>query len=464
MDSIAKKRSDIILHKNPIWKGLAYLAFPVFLANILKTLNNIVDLMFIGRMPNSDIATQMQAAINLTWPIFFIFLSFGMGLSVASNGLIGQFVGKGDKENAKKYATNTAYMSIILGVVFTVLVFFFAPLILKLMGVDGTVLRYATTYLRIRSFELPAVFLLFAFQAIRRATGDTLTPVVISSIAIVLNIILTAILILHFKMGITGAAIGTLVGQIITVPMVLYFLIKAKNGILVKFNVTFINFNVIRKIVKIALPASSGQSIQAVGFVILNGMIYSFGDSVTAAFGIGNRITSLVMFPVSAITSIIAIYVAQNIGAANIKRAKQSVRTGMFMGIVIMAVGISILLPFRHFIVAWFSNDAETINNAAIYMLYIGVGLPLMAVFQAFLSTFQGSGDTHLSFILAVVRLWVFRLPFVWYTMKYTDLGPLGIWYSMLASNVLAAIVGTLLYTRVKFIPKIDTIKNRRLA
>ncbi len=356
MDSISKKRSDIILKQNPIWKGLIYLAFPVFLANVLKTLHNIVDTLFIGLIPNQTVATQMQAAIGLTWPIFFIFLSFGMGLSVASNGLIGQFVGKKDNENATKYATNTVYLSIILGFIFNAFVFFFGPLILKLIGVESDVLEYATIYIRIRSFEMPAVFLVFAFQAIRRATGDTLTPVIINSIAIAINIVLTAVLILGFNMGITGAAIATLVGQLVMVPIVLYFLINAKNGIRVRFNTKYINLPIVKKITLIAFPASSGQSIQAIGFVILNGMIYSFGDYVTAAFFIGNRITSLVMFPVSSITSIIAIYVAQNIGAGNIARAKSSVKEGLVMSVIIMAVGISILLPFRYTIVGWFSH------------------------------------------------------------------------------------------------------------
>ncbi len=460
MDSSVVKKTNLILHSNPIWKGLAALALPVFLANILKTLHDIVDTIFIGMIPDQTIATGMQAAIGLTWPIFFIFLSFGMGLSVASNGLIGQFVGKEDFENAKKYATNSAYLSIILGFVFTALVFFFAPLILQLMGVEEEVLEYATIYLRIRSFELPAVFLTFAFQAIRRATGDTTTPVVINSIAILINIVLTAILILGFNMGITGAAIATLTGNLLMIPMVLYYMIGAKNGITIKFKTKYINMPILKKIFGIALPASAGQSIQAVGFVFLNSMIYSFGTEVAAAFFIGNRINSLVMFPVSAITSIIAIYVAQNIGAGNIPRAKQSVKEGIIMGVLIMALGIAILLPFRHMIVGWFSHDETTISHAVTYMFFIGIGLPLMALFQAYLSTFQGSGDTHFSLILAVVRLWIFRLPFVWLSMRYTNLGPLGIWYSMLASNILAAFVGVILYSRVKFVPRIKIDPN----
>ncbi len=455
MDSKVEKKSRLILKDNPIWKGLVTLAFPVFLANILKTLHDIVDGIFIGQISDEAVATSMQSAIGLTWPIFFIFISFGMGLSVAGNALVGQYVGKQDFDNAKRYATNTIYMALVLGVLFTAIAFIFAPSILRVMGASGSDLDYAIQYLRIRSFELPILFLSFAYQAIRSSTGDTVTPVLISSFSVIINIILTPILVLVYNMGIVGAAVSTLSANILMLPLLLFYLIYAKNGIKVSFRIKHISMPIMGDILKIGLPASTGQSIQAIGFVILNAMIYSFGNNVMTAFYIGNRITSLVMFPVSSITSIVAVYVAQNIGAGNIPRAKSAVKQGMWMSMGIMAVGIAILLPFRFAFVGLFSHDVSTVPYAADYMLYIGIGLPLMAIFQTYLSTFQGSGDTKFSFVLAVVRLWVFRLPFVLLTMKLTDWGPTGIWYSMLASNILSAFVGGYLYSKVKFLPKI---------
>lgn len=120
-------------------------------------------------------------------------------------------------------------------------------MILKLIGVESDVLEYATIYIRIRSFEMPAVFLVFAFQAIRRATGDTLTPVIINSIAIAINIVLTAVLILGFNMGITGAAIATLVGQLVMIPIVLYFLINAKTVLKLNLKLNILIFLLLRK-------------------------------------------------------------------------------------------------------------------------------------------------------------------------------------------------------------------------
>lgn len=454
MDKKSEKRSKLILENKSIWKGIVILAFPVFLANIFKTLHDLVDAYFIGQIGDSQAASEMQGAIGLTWPIFFVFLSLGMGLSVAGNALVGQYLGRKDFGNAKKYATNVVYLSIILGIVFTVIAYFLGPVILRWMGVEGNKLEYAITYLRVRSFELTIMFITFAFQAIRRATGDTLTPVIVSSLAILINVILTPILVLYLDLGIYGAALATLFSQILMLPVTIVLLVKNKRGVSINFRIADINLPIIKDIYKIALPASLGQSIQAIGFVILQAFIEEFDVAVTA-FYLGNRINSLVMFPVSSISAIVAVYVAQNIGAGNVSRAKESVKQGMIMSVLLMILGVSLILPFRENLIKIFSDDSVAISMAVEYMFFVALSLPFVAVFQNFLSTFQGSGDTKFSFLLAVIRLWVFRLPLVWIVINLTDVGPTGIWYSMLISNILAVLVGTYLYTKVQFTPKI---------
>jgi len=456
----------MILYDNPIWKGIVILSFPVFLVNILKTLHDVVDGIFLGTVPDVDgvsISTAMQSAIGLTWPVYFIFISFGMGLSVAGNALIGQYIGKKNHESARRYASTLMLLSFGLGVLFTIVVYLFTPTILNWMGAEEPSLGYAITYLRIRSFELPFLFLSFGFQAVRQSTGDTITPVIISAISIITNIILTAIFVLVFHWGIAGAAYATLIANIVMVPFIMYFLSGSKTGIRVHFTKDVFNLQVSNDILKIALPASVGQAIQALGFVILNASVYSFGEDVSAAFYIGNRINSIIMFPVLSVCSIIAIYIAQNIGAGNIERAKHSFRVGMKMAVILMTIGAILIIPFRFFLVGLFNHDPSTISYAADYTLFLHLGLPLMAIFQTYLSTFQGSGDTKLTLVMAVTRLWFIRIPLVFLSIKFTNLGPSGIWYSILISNFLMVFVGAYLYKKVKFIPKIreNNFKNK---
>ncbi|HOP57284.1 MAG TPA: MATE family efflux transporter [Bacillota bacterium] len=436
------------------------LSVPVFLVNILKTLHDVVDGIFLGQVPDVDgfsVSTSMQSAVALSWPVYFVFLSFGMGLSVAGNSLIAQYIGNKDKANAEKYALNTVVLSVILGAIFTIFVYFMTPLIFRFMGAQGSDYSYAVTYMRIRSFEFPVLFLAFAFQAVRQATGDTVTPVIISAFSIVVNLVLTPIMILVWNMGIVGAGLSTLIAQWLALPFILLLFVYARKGIQVHWRIHEVKRFIINDIIKIAVPASTGQSIQALGFVIMNSLIYSFGTEVSAAFYIGNRINSLVMFPASAVSSIVAIYIAQNVGAGNIPRAKKSFHSGMIISILMMSVGAMLIIPFRDFFVSLFNHDPETIALAAQYTFYLNIGLPLMAIFQTYLSTFQGSGETKFSFLMAVIRLWVIRLPLILVVINFTDLGPSGIWYSMLISNILIVFVGMFLYSKVRFLPKIRT-------
>ena len=453
-----EKKTHTILYENPLWKGIIWMSIPVFLSNVLKTLHDLVDGFVLGQVPNVDgfsVSTSMQSAVSLTWPVYFIFLSFGVGLSVAGNALIGQYVGRDDLVNARKYAFNTILLSLILGIAFNIFVYFTAPVILGWMGATGSDLDYAITYLQIRSFELPILFLSFAFQAIRQATGDTVTPVIVNAISIVINIILTPIMILVLKMGIVGAAVSTLIAHWLMLPLIIIFFSRIKSGIKIDLKNPEPRVDIMKDLINIALPASSGQAIQALGFVILNSFIYSFGTATSAAFFIGNRINSLVMFPVSSISAIVAIYIAQNVGAGNIPRARKSFRTGMFLAVILMTFGALLIIPFRTFLVGMFNHDQETVRLAAEYTLFLHIGLPFMGVFQTYLSTFQGSGETKFSFLLAITRLWAFRIPLVLIFMNFTDLGPSGVWYAMLISNLLAVFVGMFLYSKVRFLPKI---------
>jgi len=453
------KKTQLILHGEPMWKGIIALAFPVFLVNILKTLHDLIDGVFLGQVPGTidgqQIATLMQSAIGLVWPVYFTFLSFGIGLSIAGNALIGQYVGKHDLISAKRHAANLMVLTFLLGVLFTALVYFTIPYILTWMGSDGMEYQYALSYIRIRSFELPFLFLSFGFQSVRQSTGDTLTPVLINAFAIITNIILTALFVLVFNFGIIGAAYATLIGNIVMLPFILYLLRKPKTGITLKVKDLEFNKTIVHDILKIALPASSGQAIQAIGFIILNSFIRSFGEAVMAGFYYGNRINSIIMFPALSISTIIAIYIAQNIGADNIDRAKKAFRIGMILSIAMMTAGALLIIPFRYFFVSLFSSDPLALEYAAQYTLFLHIGLPLMAVFQVFLSTFQGTGETKYSLYMAVIRLWLIRLPLVFISVTFTNLGPAGIWYSILISNFAMVFIGMFFYSKVKYVPKI---------
>jgi Na+-driven multidrug efflux pump len=277
-------------------------------------------------------------------------------------------------------------------------------------------------------------------------------------------------MILGFNWGIVGAGVSTLVANVLMTPVMLYVFMKPRNGVKIIFKKKMFDKDLLIHLVKVSIPASVGQALQALGFAILNSVIYTYGrtliegnggivdeeaNALSAAYYIGSRINSLVLFPVMAVTSVLAIYISQNIGAGNIPRAKKSFRTGFIISFIMMTVGMFIIIPFRDTLVRLFNNDPETLVFASEYMLYLHLGLPLMGIYQTYLSTFQGSGDTKFTLILASVRLWLLRLPLVFLLLYGFQLGPVGAWWAMLISNLLMLPLGMFLYNKIDFKPKI---------
>ena len=237
----------------------------------------------------------------------------------------------------------------------------------------------------------------------------------------------------------------------------MYQLFFSKNGLTISFKLYNFEKYVSKAIIKTALPASSGQALTAVGFIIMNTIIISYGTETVAAFSVGNRLASMVLHPVMAIGGVLAAYIGQNIGNLNIERAKKAFREAMVLSVSIMIVLSVILLFTREPLSRLFlEGDEEALNLTIKYMFYLIIGLPLMAIFQTFIGTYNGTGNTMYTFIVGTTRLFILRIPLIFMFKYFTDMGNSGIWTAMLISNFVIAFVGFAFYKTLDFKPKID--------
>ncbi len=465
-------KRQLILKDPNIYKGLIILAFPLMINNLIKTLHDIVDMFFVSRIDGVR-SSDAVASIQLTFPVMFTFISLGIGIMIAATALISQALGANDKPQAKRIGADIFMLAILSGLVFAIVGFIFAPYVMRWMGATGYILENSVAYLRIRVFEFPVLFGFFAYMGTRQASGDTVSPVLISGSAILLNIILSPIFILVFNFGVPGAAFATLLANYLIMPFGFYRLFNAKDGVQIDF-LEVINPKLLKKkvtniilIVKTAVPASVGQAITAIGFGVMNGVIYSYGPETVAAFGLGNRLLSMILHPVMATGAILAAFIGQNIGAQNPARAKETFRKNMILSVGIMSFGSMVIIFFRAPLAGLFLGDDPVALKLTIdYMFFILLGLPLMAVFQTFIGTYNGTGNTHYTFILSVTRLWVIRLPLVIFMGYFwPNRGSQVIWEAMLISNLLIAFLGFILYLRIDFKPKIkvDKVEKAKL-
>ena len=202
-----------------------------------------------------------------------------------------------------------------------------------------------------------------------------------------------------------------------------------------------------------AAPAASSQALSALGFLVLQGVILSYGNEISAAFSIGNKISNMLLMPVLALGSVLAAFVGQNIGAGDSARARQAYVTSRNIALLMSVAGSVLLYPLRFWAVGLLSNDAATRAAAVEYLFWVLLTQPLMALFQNYLGVFNGSGRTSYGFLMSTCRLWAIRLPVITFFRHFTNLGASGVWYAMNISNFLIVVLGASLFRRVDFTP-----------
>ena len=450
-----------ILHDKNILKGLFILALPIMFNNIVKALHDVVDMLVVGRMdaPEEIISDQI-AAIGFVGPVIQIFNALALGVMIAGSAIMSQYIGAKKKDTAQKVSGQLLIICILIGVVFNALLFILSPAILKMMNAEANLYEYSLTYLRIRSFEMTGLFIFFTYQATRQSLGDTIMPVVWNVLSIILNIVLTYVFVLYFKMDLKGAAYATVIANMILVPICIIHMCKSKELKLTKESLIPDKRQIIQ-IFRLAWPSAISQAFTSLGFAILNSVIADYDASILSAIAIGNRINSMLLFPAMGVGSVLATFVGQNIGAGNIKRAKKSVNMAMLLSLIIGVVGGFGLLPFRPQLSSIFLDVQSDIDLCVKYLFYLLVGLPLMSIFQCFNGCFQGAGRTNFSLALSTARLWVMRVPVVLLMLYVFDVGVQALWLCMVISNFGAGILGIILYQYVDFLPRVSKMKKK---
>jgi len=307
---------------------------------------------------------------------------------------------------------------------------------------------------------MPTMFLFFSYMAIKQGQGDTVTPMKLSGISAIANIVLDPLFIFGFGWGIQGAAYATVLSRGTLAIYAMYKLSKDTAGISLRKKYLILNKPALKHLLVVALPSSIGRSTEAFGFTILTMFIMSFGEVTVAAFGIGNRINSLILMPAMGIGNALATVVGQNLGADNVSRAKGAVRTSTILATVFLALGGTLMFNISESIIAQFTDSPEVLVQGTYFMKLLSATLPLMGFFQIFVGTFQGSGHTFLAMILMSGRLWVLRIPMIALFGYYTNLAERSVWYAMIISNGLICIVGLGIYLTGTWQKKVIKSKN----
>ena len=434
---------------------LIKLALPIMLGNFFQMLYNLADTFFLGK-----IGKEALSAPSISMNLIFFMIVFAFGFSNAGTTLISQSKGKGDRDRMDFYLGQMTSLILAIAVLISILGIIFTDSLLVLMQVPEDTFEYTSSYLRIIFSGIPFMFMSFVLRSSLQGIGNSLTPLLVQSLTVVLNIILDPILIFGFgpvpSMTVRGAAYATVFSRIVASAVGVAILLRGRRGIKLKFRNMKPDRKAMKLLLKIGIPASVGQGISALGFTVLQGVVNSLGSAVIAAFGVGNRIIGLFNMPAMGISQATAVLVGQQLGAKNHSGAWKVVKHSFITIFVFITLSMSLTFFKGSSVVRFFVNDPEVIRHGVMLFRIVSPSVIFFAMFTVSTGVFQGAGDTKPVMIFNIIRLWGIRVPLVYILAAFTSLGAVSIWTGMFVSNLLVSIAGFILLSRGRWLYKIN--------
>lgn len=426
-------------------KTLLKLAYPLIFFNLLFIIYNLTDTFWLGKL-----GREAVSAPTVSFPFIWTMMSFGAGFAIAGFAFVSQYAGAGQWDKAKHNIANLLTLMFFSSFILGIIGFFITPWILHILGVPADAYDNAVIYLRVMFIGIPFSFEGFAFSFALRAIGDTKTPTIINSIAIILNVILDPLLIFGIgpfpRLEILGAALGTIISYSIASILSIYLVFSGKLGIKFYLSDFKPDFGLYKKMFKIGLPASIGQSLNALGFVVLMGIVSQFGSVVIAAYGIGQRIISLIFTVSDGFSMAMSTMVGQNLGVLNFKRIRKIVNKTILINTIFISIPTLLIFLFRTQIIGIFIKDILVINEGAIFYACFLIAMPFFGIFFISTSVIKAAGRTKESMVLGIIRLWGLRVSLAYFLS--TLWGSKGIWIGMAMSNIIASVLAYFWYKR----------------
>jgi len=458
--SLLKGQDELNLTEGGILKPLLFLSLPIVVTNLMQTAYNLADTFWLGQY-----STEALAAISFAFPMVFLLISLGMGLSVAGSVLVAQHTGADETDQAEYAASQTVSFALIASAILGAVGFPFVREFLSFLGASPEVLPGATAYMQVVALGLPFMFGFFVFISLMRGAGDTITPMVVMFGTVVVNVVLDPFLINGWtvgpiafpELGIQGAAVATVFSRGLAMVVGVWIMLSGNRGIQINLADMKPDLQYLRKILRIGVPASVGGTGRALSINALLIVVGLFSTSVVAAFGIGTRVFSVIFLPAVAIARGVETMTGQNVGAHKYDRAQEAnyvAAKGLFA--VLAVVGVAIFFVPSP-IVSVFTNDPEVVGIGAEFLRYVALSFGFIGIQRTFAGGFRGSGKTLTAATISIVTLGLVRLPVAYLASRGvlpTDLWFLGqpdvrgIWIAFFVSNVVGAIVAWLWFRR----------------
>lgn len=439
----------------PVGKVLLSMGIPVVLSMILQACYNIVDSMFVARIPDTDTVAHMGEyavnALTLAFPVQMLIVAFGIGTGVGVNALLSKFLGQKDRENVAMTAGNGVFLGLIIYACFFIFGLFGIDLYLRTQTSDPLILSMGVTYLRINVLLSLGNIMFGIYEKLLQSTGKTVYSTIAQVLGAATNIILDPIMIFGWfglpSMGIAGAAWATVIGQFVSMFVAMYFHYFKNKEVPSGWKYLKPNRSIIRKIYSIGLPAIIMQALMSFMTYGVNIIFGAVSASAVTAYGIFYKIQQFLFFAGFGIRDAITPLISFNYGMGNKKRVQQGIKFGILYVSVIMIAGIFALELFAGPLVSAFGLSDETAALCVLACRIIACGFLFAGVNIALQGVFQALGCGLSSLIVSVLRLFLIVLPLAWVFARFAN-AEFMIWFAFPIAELVAFLAALLLMKR----------------
>lgn len=455
-------------NKESIQKTTFKLALPAITEMLLQTFMGVADTAMVGSLGGYAIA-----AVSLSDNPIMVMLAFFAAISVGTTALVARLIGAKEHKNAKHAITQSLYLSLFFSIIFTIGALLLSKNIVLWMGAEKDIVPYAINYIRIILLGLPALIITMIMSGALRGAGDTKTPMLVNGLSNIINVILNFLLIFNNRtlfldipilnkeiavfipgagLGVTGAAIATTFGRIIALILILKILFSNNNNYKISpFKDFKIDFSILKRILKVGMPAAGEQLIFRFAQLAFFIMVASLGTTMVAAHKIALTAESLSFMPGWGFALAATTLVGQSLGADEPNKAKKGGYTAAYMACAVMsAFGILFFLFPRMFITV-FTRDAEIIENAIVCLQLVALSQPFLAATMVFAGALRGAGDTKIVLWVTTISAWGIRVGLGYYLAFIMDLGLAGAWTAMALDLSVRGIVFFIIFKKGKW-------------
>ncbi|WP_338597817.1 MATE family efflux transporter [Clostridium baratii] len=433
------KKNGINLGEGKVSSLLFKLALPAIIAQLVNVLYNIVDRIFIGRIPNGEIA---MAGVGVAFPIIMIVSAFSALIGMGGAPIAAIKMGAKDNDEAEKIMSNSFSMLIIIGAILTVVFLVFKEPILYAFGASDKTINYAIDYLTLYLIGTVFVQIALGMNPFVNTQGFAKTGMLTVMIGAVINIVLDPIFIFIFNMGVKGAALATVCGQLVSALWVLKFLFGKTSVLKIRKKYLVPKLNVILPVIALGVSPFIMQGTESLVIIIMNNQLSIYGgDLAIGAMTIMSSIMQIVMLPLMGLSQGAQPIISYNYGAKKIERIKATFKLLLISCLVYTGVMWALLMIVPKMFVLIFNNNPNLVEITSWSIKIYFAGVIMFGAQIACQQTFLALGQAKTSLILALLRKIILLIPLAFILPNFFEEGLKGVLMAEPVADILAAAI-----------------------